>query len=126
MRWVWGAVVSALRLLLIAAVSCLGACSAINGAPKNPGSSASDLALFQEGFNQTLLRAYFASDEPERTTLRNRIVVERMQAYRITYEDFKQNLRSHRTVLNLGSDLAVLGMSAAGGFGASAGTKATL
>ncbi len=108
------------------ATGLLAGCAAINGAPRNPGNSSSDLAVFREGFDQSLLREYFDSAEPRTTTLRNQIVAERMQAYRVAYENFKSDLRSHRTMLSLGSDLAVLGLTAAGGFGVSAGTTAGL
>jgi|ERR1700693_439319 len=115
--------------LLVAsvAIALLTGCASYHGYPDRYTDVGKDLVALQKTFEQAnITTCELARADPLATLCRDLIVNSLVRAIDLQYDDFRQRLFRSSGGLNLTSDVAVLGLSAAGTLLSPAGTKAIL
>ena len=105
-------------------VLTLAACSPIRGYPADPEDTTATLDALKPYFGVDQDKQYnsLAIGSPVRLALRNEIVLGRMRAYDLEFDDFERRLNSDATGITAGGDLVLLIL---GGLGATTGASAT-
>lgn len=112
--------------LLVASLTATG-CTAVKGYPKRSDNPKTELAQLERYHSATLLNDYNSkASEEERRRFRDEIVFGRLRAIDLHYDTFRRALAGQNVALNLGTDLAVLGLNATGTLVPAASTKAIL
>jgi hypothetical protein len=102
-------------------------CSSPVGFPERSEDMSVELGQLAKYFRDDVLSNYSSiEDEKKRGDYRNEVAEARIRAIDIHYSMFIQELTGGRLALNVGSDLAVLGLNAAGTVTGGASTKAIL
>jgi len=102
----------------------LSACSPLRGYPSDPEDTTATLTALQPYFGVAKDTEYSNSaiGSPRRQQLRDEIVLNRIRAYDIAFDDFERRLNGDGNSLTVGSDLLLLVLN---GLGATTGTAAT-
>ena len=109
------------------AIALLASCSAIQGYPHDPGNSSAVLKSLQPYFEQSTEDAYFKeADSIKRRQLRDTIVLSRVRAYDLEYDNFEESLFASGSSFSIASDLTVLVLTGLGATIGEATTKAAL
>jgi hypothetical protein len=111
-------------LLASGSLALLTACASYHGYPDPYSDVAKHLAALQDNFRQEQITD--CEDKKQTIGCRDLIVNSLVQAIDLQYDDFRQQLFRSSGGLNVTSDVAVLGLSAAGTLLSPAGTKAIL
>lgn len=111
-------------LLLLA----LGACSPIRGYPADPEDTTATLSALQAYFavEKDAQYSQLPAGSPQRLNLRNEIVLNRIRAYDIEFDDFEKRLNGDANSLTVGGDLVLLILNGLGATTGAASTKAAL
>ena len=107
---------------LVLAAGLLPSCAPLRGIPDDPEDTAATLTILQTYFVPDKIMEYENADSQTRLSLRNKIVLNRMLAYDITFSDFKRRLAGDANSVTLGGDLLILAL---GGLTATTGGAAT-
>lgn len=115
--WIAGAA-AALFILTLAA------CSPIRGYPADPEDTTATLDALKPYFGVDQDKQYnsLAIGSPARLALRNEIVLGRMRAFNLEFDDFERRLNGDANGTTAGGDLVLLIL---GGLGATTGASAT-
>jgi hypothetical protein len=126
----WATVDVICRLSLILAATAVASCSIVEGYPHDPEDTAATLTklapYFDSAKDDEYLAAQAINDEANARKLRDSIVMNRMHAYDIEYDNFKKSLTSYGNTLTTGSDLVVLILNGVGATIGGAGAKSAL
>jgi hypothetical protein len=107
--------------------SILTSCDSIQGYPQDPDNSTAVINSLAGYFDPIWDEKYSLSTDPDtRRRSRDVIVVNRMRAYDIEFDNFERSLYSQGNYLTVGASLATITMGAVGGVAGSAATKAAL
>lgn len=111
-------------LLLLA----LGACSPIQGYPADPEDTTTTLNALQAYFavEKDAQYSQLPAGSPQRLNLRNEIVLNRIRAYDIEFDDFEKRLNGDANSLTVGGDLVLLILNGLGATTGGGATKAAL
>ena len=113
--------------IFAASSTALAACSAIEGYPADPENSAAMISSLSAYFDPSLDYRYNQSSDPiARRELRDTIVLSRMRAYDIEFDNFERNLYSQGNSATVAGSLATITMGAVGGVAGAAVTKSIL
>jgi hypothetical protein len=106
----------------------LAACSPLRGYPADPEDTATTLASLQDYFRVEKDTQYnqLPADSTARLTLRNEIVLSRIRAYDIEFDDFEKRLNGDANSVTAGGDLLLLILNGLGATTGAAATKAAL
>ena len=117
-----------ISILLLLMLSLPTGCTAIKGYPARSGNVDADLTSLADYFKPETVRNANdpALDEATRRSRRDDLVNGRLRAIDLQFGLFEQELAREGVLMNVGSDWAVLGLSAAGAVVPAAGTKAIL
>ena len=113
---------------LLWACQVLCSCSSVQGYPNDPENSSAVLASLSGYFDPTVVDAqYFnASGEDERRRVRDLIVLNRMRAYDIEFDNFERGLYGEANSIEAGGNLIVTALGAVGATSGGTVTKAAL
>jgi hypothetical protein len=113
---------------LLCTCQVLCSCSSVQGYPNDPENSSAVLASLSGYFDPTVVDAqYFnASGEDERRRVRDLIVLNRMRAYDIEFDNFERGLYGEANSVEVGGNLIVTALSAVGATSGGIVTKAAL
>jgi len=120
-------VTKVIRLLgFICIAGSVASCSITEGFPRDPEDTAATLTklapYFDSAKDDEYLAAQAKNDEASARAIRDSIIMNKMHAYDIEYDDFKKSLTSYGNGISTGSDLVVLILN---GFGATTGSAET-
>lgn len=105
----------------------LNGCAAIEGYPPDPENTTTTLTSLQGFFDPKWETQYNAESDPaKRQTLRDTVVLSRMRAYDLEFDDFERTLYKGGTGLPTAADLIVLILNGLGATTGVAATKAAL
>jgi hypothetical protein len=108
---------------IVLAAGSLPGCAPVLGFPNNPANDGATLASLQTYFDPSNEASYAAlTNEAERRSLRDTIVINRLRAYEIEFNQFEKRLWGDSNVISAGGDLVALALA---GFGATTGSAAT-
>jgi hypothetical protein len=106
-----------------ASLALLSACDSVQGYPQDPDNSTAIIASFDPNWDTD----YSLSPNPEaRRRYRDLIVLNRMRAYDIEFDNFERGLYGQGNSLAVAGSLATITMGAVGGVAGGAVTKAAL
>jgi hypothetical protein len=113
---------------LLWACHLLSSCSSVQGYPNDPENSSAVLASLSGYFDPASVDAqYFnASSEDERRRVRDLIVLNRMRAYDIEFDNFERSLYGEANSVEAGGNLIVTALGAIGATSGGTVTKAAL
>ena len=112
---------ASLTLLLVAVTGCAG----IDSAPPRIGTEANALQVADAYFDR-ILRRYLAASPQKQKEIRNGFIENRTALVDQGYAGFRQTLYTQRVGMNVGVDLATLGLNAVGAVTGSAPAKTGL
>jgi ribosomal protein L18E len=110
----------------VLAVLALTSCAAVRQFPDDPAANSDATASYQQYFNAEWVTKYETAPSAQRQSVRDTIVINRMLAYDVAYETFKQQLLTEGNSINTIGDLIVLALSGLGATTGTATTKAAL
>jgi hypothetical protein len=110
----------------LVAVLALTSCAAIRQFPDDPASNSDATAGYQQYFDAEWITKYETTSGPQRLSVRDTIVINRMLAYDATYDAFKKQILTEGNSINTVGDLIVLALSGLGATTGAAATKAAL
>ena len=102
------------------------ACAPVVGYPRDPEDTDATLTSLQHYFLPAAECQYQNATPAQKTQIRNEIVLNRMRAYNIEFDNFEKNLWAEGNIITTGGDLIALVLAGLGATTGSAGTKAAL
>ena len=102
------------------------ACAPVVGYPHDPEDTDATLTSLQPYFQPAAESKYQDATPAQKAAVRNEIVLNRMRAYNIEFDNFQKNLWAEGNVISTGGDLIALILSGLGATTGGAGTKAAL
>lgn len=118
---------TAAALLFGLSVLGLSGCSAIQGYPNDLEDTDATLKSLSAYFAANSEDAYnAATDITQRRKIRDDIVLHRLKAYQIEFDEFEKSLNTYGNTITTGSDLVVLALSGIAATTGNASTKSAL
>lgn len=108
--------------LLIASLTLCG-CAGFRGSPPRATNPKAELEVLADDLKPEIIKKY---DESPSKALRNKIVIARIRATNIRFDEFQEMLYQEGVGYGIATDWAVLALDAAGTLVGGAGTKAAL
>jgi hypothetical protein len=114
---------SAARVAIVLLLGLVGGCASVTGFPDRTADAAAELLQLQQYFAPDLIATYDALPAEQRRARRDEIVNGRLAAIDLQFGLFQQAVYREGVGLNIGADVTLLGLGAAGAVVSDAGTS---